>query len=478
MDIKRKIITGTFWVGFARVINRSSLFIVALILTRYIPPKEYGLVTVGLLIITLLRVLTELGLQKSLIKQRDISQAHFDTGWTFEIFKGILISAAIYIFAPLFANIFREPDAVSFIRVMGLSPLILSLTHFKLFLFDKNLDFSKVFALETVTLILGIPVTIGAAIILRNAWALVIGYLFSGMIRLAVSYFYFPTFPKLRFHRGSFNEMFSFGKWIFLGGIVSYLVMEGDKYVVANVFGIAALGLYKMAHNISHIVVDELKRTLGRVLFPSYVMLQDTPDLIKVTVLQNYSLIFSIIGPITIGIALVAHDFGNFVIASEWSKIANILCILGIAGFTRGIVVGIMGVFWGIGKPNVPVYLETVRLTLIGSSIWWLLNSFGIIGIGYSLILANIGASAFMVYFLDKHFQISVKELWQTNYPGILSLMIMVIVVQLLKTIISPSILRFTLSIGLGSAIYLGIHFILFKLNHKGPLVAFRTVRP
>lgn len=471
LTLKHKVIKGAIWLGCIRILSRSTGFISALILTYYLSPEDYGIVAVGLLTISLLHILTEFGLMKSLIQKQNISQEHIDTGWTVEISRGILISIAIYILAPLFANFFNKPDAIPIIRVMGISPLLMSLSHFKLFLFQKNLEFSKVFILEVCTLLSGLSVAIGAAIILQNAWALVFGHLTSGIVRLVVSYIYFPSLPKLKLNPPRFREMFVFGKWVMLGGIVSYIVMEGDKYFVSKIFGIASLGLYKMAYNITNLAVNEMKSIFGRVLFPSYSMIQNDSQRYRNTILQSYSVIFSILAPITIGISLVTYDFSHFIIGNKWSDISELLFILAFVGFTRGIVVGSMGAFYGYGKPNIPVLQEIVRIIVLISSIWWLTKSFGIVGIGYSLICANIVSAILMIYFLNLNFDIKLKDLIKINYATILSLLLMILGIQAFKHIFEPSILRFVITIFLGGMTYFSSHGILFKIFHTGPMV-------
>lgn len=470
IKLKQKVIKASIWVGCIRIMSRSSGFISALILTRYLSPEDYGVVAVGLLIISLLQILTEFGLRKSLIQKQKISQEHIDTGWTVEIGKGILISIAIYVFAPLFANFFNTPDSIPIIRVIGISPLLMSLCHFKLFLFEKNLDFSKLFILEVSTLLSSMSVAIGAAIILKNAWALVFGHLTFWIARLAISYIYFPSFPKLKLRFSSFREMFVFGKWVMIGGIVSYVVMEGDKYFVLKIFGIGALGLYKMAYNIANLPVNEMKSTFGRVLFPYYSMIQNDFPRYRNAIFQSYSLIFSVLAPITIGIALVSYDFSHFIIGKKWSDISELLFVLAFVGFTRGIAVGSMGAFYGYGKPNIPVFQETTRIIVLLSSIWWFTESFGIIGVGYSLILANIVSAILMSYFLNLYFDIKLKDLLKINYPTILSLLFMIAGVQAFKQILEPSILRFVLTIFFGGMIYLSSHGVLFKIFQTSPL--------
>jgi len=470
IKLKQKVIKGSIWLGCLRIISRSSGFISALILTRYILPEDYGMVVVGLLIISLLQILTEFGLKKSLIQKQKISQEHIDTAWTVEIGKGIITSIAIYVLAPLFANFFNMSDSIPIIRVIGISPLLMSLCHFKLFLFEKNLEFLKLFILEISILLPSLSVAIGAAIILKNAWALVFGYLTFGIARLIISYIYFPSFPKLKFSLSSFRETFVFGKWVLVGGIASYIATEGDKYFVSKIFGVSTLGLYKMASNIVNLPVNEAKNIFGRVLFPSYSMIQNDVPRYRNAIFQSYSLIFSVLAPITIGITLVSYDFGHFIIGKKWSDISDLLFVFAFVGFTRGIAACNMGAFYGYGKPNILVFQEIARIIVLLSSIWWFIKTFGIIGIGYTLILTNIVSAILMTYFLNLYFDIKFKDLLKINYPTILSLMFMIAGVQAFKQILEPSILRFVLAIFFGGIIYFSSHLVLFKFFQTSPL--------
>jgi O-antigen/teichoic acid export membrane protein len=469
-NIKQQILHGSIWMTVSRIINRSSSFVSALILTRYLAPSDYGLVVISMLIINFLNVMTNVGIEKSLIQKENISSMHIETGWTFEIARGIIISTTIYFMAPLFANYFEEPNAIPFIRAIGLTALIRGFSHFKLFTLQKNLYFSKLFSIEVIPAILSIMIGIISAITLQNAWALVYAQLTNVIVRFLLSYFYFPSLPKLRFNKDQFDEMFKFGKWVLFGGVLSYLIMNGDKYFIGKVYDIATLGLYSMAYNISFLFIDELKKSVGTVLFPVYSKMQNDKDTFKKTVLNVGAIIFSITAPSTIGIILIANDFSNYIIGSEWSSIQDILVVLAVAGFFRGILICNMGVFYAMGKPKLNVIQESVRVLVLLIFIWWFSQNYGLLGIGYTIIISNIASILLMVVFMNKELQINIKELFIGNAPTFFSIILMIICVVSLQYTLLPSVNRFILSIIIGGSVYIFSHIVFYRTGSNSPL--------
>ena len=473
---KNKIVKAGFWLVLLRIFSRSSGFISSLILTRYLSPGDYGLVVIGLLVISFLNVFTNSGLNKSLIQKTTIEDGHINTGWTIEIMRGLIISLIIFILAPFVSQFFNEPQAAPFIRVLGISPAIVGLSSFKFFYLEKNLKFKKIFYMESISVVLSITVSVTAAIILKNAWALVLGQLTSVITRMVFSYVYFPVLPTLSFSRTHFNEMFEFGRWVFVGGLFSFIIMQGDKLFAGKLIGTSSLGLYMMAYNISNMFLNELKNSAGRVLFPTIAMIKSNPKLLINVVYKNNTMLLSIIIPIEIGIIIVAHDFSNFIIGSMWSGLSPILIILAIAGLIRGIIVSNMGVFWGIGRPKISTIQEGARALMLFSTVYFFTNLFGLNGIGYTIILSNIVSLIIMLYFLKYELKISLKSLANHNIPTFISILIMVMVAFTIKHIVEPSVFRFILVIMLCGVSYIGTQYFIFKISGTGPILNFKIL--
>jgi len=477
VNLRQKVITGSSWMFALRIAHRSVGFISALILTRFLTPEDYGLVAMGLLILSFFGVFTKIGFQQKLIQKDGDIEKYLNTAWTLEILKGVLIFLFIFFTAPVFLKYFKQLAALRLVRVMGIIPLIYSFTNIRILYFQKNMKFYKQFVFEISGVIVGLSVAISAAILLRNAWALVYGQIAAMLIPAIISYFYYPCLPVLTINKKCFREMFSFGKWILIGSIMSYIVLEGDKYFVLKVFGVSMLGLYKMAFMIAHISVQEIKQSVGKVIFPAYAKLQNDKEKLKNAILKAYESMFLIISPIAIGIALVANDFGSFVLGKQWASIGEILKLLALASFTRGLLVCGSGIFIGIGKPKKIVIIEGVKMLVLIAMLTYFPFCFGINGIAYSLIIANIVGFLLFLFYLKLEINIEFIEIMRKNTLTIVSLISVIIVVSIFKQFCPASLMRLIVSVILGAVTYMLMLFYLVPMIfHREAAINLKTI--
>jgi PST family polysaccharide transporter len=333
-------------------------------------------------------------------------------------------------------------------------------------LYEKDLNFRKIVFIETVPVLIGMAITIIMAINMKNAWALVYGQILSGLLRVFISYIYFPKLPTIKFQFSKFKELFVFGKWILIGGILSYVVMEGDKYFVGKFVGVASLGLYQVGYKYTNFILDTIKGVTGRVLFPSYSIIQNDKYRIKNAILRAYSSIFFILAPATSGIVLVSYDFSHFIAGEKWTGIYDVMFFLGIAAFIRSINVCSTGSFFGYGKPQIHTYMAFARLLVLSGTIWWLCFKFGVKGVCFSVIISNSVLAILTTYYLYNLFSISILDLIKHNITTLISLLFMVLVVECFKNFSTPSSTRFILCIIFGGSSYMLCYLMFIKFSN------------
>lgn len=437
-----------------RLVTRAVGFGVSMILARLLTPSAYGLVAVGTLTISLLQVLTEVGFQQSLIQEPTEIEPLMGTAWTVGVVRGVLISLAMIVLAPWIADFFGLPEAAAIVRVLGLQPVIYSLTNIHIVLFQKRLDFFKQFLYEVSALIGNLTVGIGLAFLWRNAWALVAGQLASVTVQVIVSYWLVPVFPRAEIDCSCARNLYSFGKWVFLGGIASYFAMKGDTYFVGRLFDEKTLGLYTMAYRIANLPVDELKRSLARVLFPAYAKIQDSPQRLNRAFLTAYELLSTLMLPASVGLALVAPDVVPVVLGDNWIEMIPLLQILGLGAAARALMVAGSGFTYGIGKPYVNFCQSLARGGALLALLLILPQYWGLMGVGWAVVFSDIVGFVVWAVYIILQLGIDLRDWMLGLVPIVASLLLMAICVLTLRTAIEPGFTRLLLLCLAGGTTY------------------------
>jgi O-antigen/teichoic acid export membrane protein len=110
--------------------------------------------------------------------------------------------------------------------------------------------------------------------------ALVVGTLTNSFVHTGGSYL-IPHPHKDRFgiEPQAKQEIFNFGRWIFLSSAVTFFAGRGDQFVLGRLLGAANLGLYNIALTLAEAPEALGTRVIGGVLYPLYARIyNERPD--------------------------------------------------------------------------------------------------------------------------------------------------------------------------------------------------------
>ena len=178
---------------------------------------------IALLVVDLITSFSQTGITSALIQRKGkLGGDEFDTAWTIEAVRGLVLAAIVVWRRRLQGRSSTTRTRPSPSRVMGIGLAIKGLANIAVVDFDRDLEFQRRFLYRTLPHLVEFVVAIGFAIALRNAWALVFGWL-AGVTTFTVSSFLVHGHrPRPRFVRRKARRMLGFGKWIFGSKFLMY----------------------------------------------------------------------------------------------------------------------------------------------------------------------------------------------------------------------------------------------------------------
>jgi PST family polysaccharide transporter/lipopolysaccharide exporter len=216
--------------------------------------------------------------------------------------------------------------------------------------------------------------------------------------RVIVSYLMVSYRPHLRFDRAKAQELFSFGKWVLASGVILYLLLNLDYMVVGVVLGVTALGFYRMAYNLSQLVVTELTTVTSQVAFPAYSRIQSDPARLSSAYLKVLSAVAVGAFPVAVGTALLAEDITLVLLGDQWTPMITALQILAFAGLSRALAGTAGPLFQAVGRPDVLAKVSFVRLVLLAIIIYPLTVNLGIEGSALAILLTSLAVHGGSLY--------------------------------------------------------------------------------
>ncbi len=448
------VVRGSVWMLALKMARRLSSAVGAVVLAHFLTPAHFGAVAVGLLSISFVQVLTEIGVRQNLVQERRHSKELIHCAWTLEVIRGLLLTGAVFFLAPVAAAFFNQPHTTSVIRGLSTVPLIRSLQNIKIIYFERELQFGRLFLYELSSAVAGLLIAVVAAIVLRNEWALVLGQIGTAVILVVFSYLWFPEFPRLEFDPGSLRQLYSFGKWVLLATVVSYFSLQGDKFFVGRWFDAHTLGMYTMAAMVVDMTTNELGKSIAHVLFPAYARIKVDRTVLSRAFLKSYQAVLCVLLPACIGLYLVADDLVPLVFGGKWLGLSAMIQLLTLAAAVRSLFVAASGLVLALNRPQDNFMAEAVRAVALLVLLLFVPAAFGLKGIPLALLGSNVIALLVYRHLWSRLLQVTTADFARIYLVVGILLVCLVVPVIAIRAALDPGAVRLTASVLTGAGVF------------------------
>lgn len=389
-SLSQRVVRGGFWVFALRIVTRLFGLVRTIVLARLLAPEDFGLFGIALLGMSALETFSQTGFQPALVQKKEDIKPYLDTAWTIQAIRGAILALILFGIGPHIAAFFATPAAAALVRVLGLSVLFLGFTNIGVVYFQKELEFHKQFFYQLSGTLADFVVAITAAVMLRNAWALIFGLLVGNFVRMGVSYLIHPYRPRLQLDKAKAKKLYDFGRWILGSSVLLFLITEGDDIFVGKLLGATALGFYQLAYRISNMPATEITHVISGVTFPAYSKLQSDLPKLREAYLRTAQLVAFISIPLTGGILVLSPELTRILLGNKWMAMVPAMQVLVLWGAIRSIGATMGPVFQATGNPDILTKLSVIRLTVLVILIYPLSVKGGITGTSLAVLISAL----------------------------------------------------------------------------------------
>ncbi len=339
MSLREKTISGAKWSAIATVIIIGLGLAQMTILARTIDNHEFGLLTVSLVIIALADTLSDFGIANSIIQRKEISHLELTTLYWLNVGLGVAVCVAVFLLSDVIAGLLHTPALSPLIKTLSFAFIVIP--HGQQFraLMQKELEFSKIGSIETVSVLAGFTVTVTAAMYYPFAMTAIIGYLVNTLVRTSLFGFFGRKIyrPGFHFSLKSVSSNLKFGAWLTADSVINYVNTNLSTLVLARILGASVAGGYNLAYNVAVVPPMKLNPIITRVLFPAFAKIQDDTAKLRVNFYKLLSIVGIINFPALLGLMVVSNNFVLLAFGEKWQFITPLLQLLCVVGLLRSI---------------------------------------------------------------------------------------------------------------------------------------------
>jgi len=405
MGYFKDTVKGVSWMTALRGSTRVLAIIKIAILARLLSPSQFGVYGIALLVLGFLEVLTETGINIFLIQEKDDMRSYLDSAWFVSIIRGVLVSAIILVSIPAVMLFFHSTGVRPLLYIVAGVAFIRGFINPMEITFQKNLQFMKEFLLQGGLFFVDALVAISIGFATRSEISMVIGMLAAAMVEVILSFIIFKDRPKFSFDKEKFLKVINKGKWITGAGVFSYAFQNIDNIVVGKFLGTAPLGFYQQAYSISTLPVTEVGQIFNKVTFPVYVRISEDRKRLKAAFFKTLGVILFLVAIFGAIIFIFSRPLILIFLGSKWLSIEPVLKVLAVFGVLKSVLNFSYSVFLALKMQKTVMLSELFGIVGMGVAIYPMVMKYGIVGAGYSTIIAFVCSLPVVIYGLRKVFK-------------------------------------------------------------------------
>jgi len=328
LSYSQKLTKAYAWNMFSKLIIRSLGLISTLVLVRLLDPDDFGLVAIGIMVIGLFRVLSDIGINRYLIMHSNPTDEDYSAAWSLNLITKTVLIVILVFCSPFIADFLDEPEVNFVIKFLCILNLLSAFKNIGMIKLEKEVDFKSVSKIGIYGKILSVTVTIIAAVYFKNYLALLAGNAVMVLSELALSYTVAPFRPKfiLKYPSG----MMSYSSFLLIRNIFSFSRSQIDVLLAGKLGGSSVVGQFKVARDFSVMPLTELVTPVMRPFFATVSQLKHDRDKMVEKVYQILFLSWSVIFLSTACFIILQSEFTRVVLGSKWIEVESFIGLLAI----------------------------------------------------------------------------------------------------------------------------------------------------
>ena len=353
-SLRAKAARGGIWLGGGSFVEQVSRFSRNMILARLLAPGAFGAMAIVMSSASLVSALSDVGVMPAIIHNpRGGDRTYLNAAWWVGTARAVFMYALVFISAPFISHFYANPELTALTRVCLLSMLFDGLLSPRAKLAHKEMKFGRWAFITNGGGICGVIVTVALSFVLKDVWALAVGYCSESVFRCLFSYIIYPGAPDFRWDRDAFREILTYSKGMLGLSLLNLVFARTDIFVLGKFVTPAELGIYALAVNLVQTPASFLITVLSQTTLPPLSQVQS--DLVRMNrILMEVTSWIILLGlPVVAAVWICGPSLLSIFYGHRYSvqSASMALTLATIVAFLNTLNSLITNVFFAAGKP-------------------------------------------------------------------------------------------------------------------------------
>jgi O-antigen/teichoic acid export membrane protein len=370
---RERVARAVSWVGVGHVSSQLLWLGSLLVLATLVPPKAFGSIATGMVLVNLAGLLVDSGTRGSLVQARELGRAEVRGAVALNLAAGAGATAIIAALAGPITSTFAQGGEADVIRAMSLGVVLYAAGITPLALLQKHLRFKHYAGASIAAATISAVLALAAGLAGAGVWALVVRQLASmGLLSVFAWAFAHDLVPRAKRAAGERVWALRQPGWagFFLLALTDFVALNADFLVVGHIDEATGLGLYSLAFTLAFAPLTQVSWQVGRVLFPAAAATEDRETVARRTVV-SLRLLALLLAPLAIPAVVLAPEVLPGLLGEEWEPMVAPFQILVVVGVGHALVGMVGESLSGTGNIGFRARVNAVwALSMVGLLIW------------------------------------------------------------------------------------------------------------
>lgn len=373
---KKTLFFGLIWSSIDKVGVFVAQMLLELIMARLLMPRDYGLIGMIAVFMSVAQVFVDGGFSSALIQKKDRNNKDYSTIFYVCTALGVFSYLLLLIFSPFISSFYHE-DLNALIGILGLTLVFNSAGVVYRTKLTIDLNFKKQAVFSLLSICISGVIGVCLAYYGYGVWALVIQSVSLAFLNNLFLFLNNKWLPELKFSSESFKELSHYGFKLLISGFINSLYINANSLILGKFYSTKTVGYYTKAYQMTIFPVSFLTGVIQRVMFPYLVNFQNEEDRLFKINQQYVKLYLMFFCPIIILGLIFSKELILLLLTNRWIEILIPFKYLLASCLFFPIIVINMNLFQVKGKITQFLYIE-IFTKVIGIMIVFLMYKKGI----------------------------------------------------------------------------------------------------
>ena len=360
-------------------------WIAIIVLTRKLPPEDFGHIALAVSLLALVNALRNCGLHLALLHQYDrvdqLAPTHLILNTALAALSTLVaIGLAVLLVGPKYGQTVAMALAVfaafDLLRTVAMTAET-QLRH--------DLQFSALARASAVALIVAATAGIVTVYLGGGIWALILSHSVHGIAYVAVFCALIwrrrpPLFRLSDFDPAGARRLIRYGLWFWFGAALQALLLNLDRLTIGALLEARMLGFYERAHVFAQLPTGAITLAIGGITATVFARYQHDVRQLSGACRRILRFMLRATVPVTVALAIEIPLLARLLLGEEWLPLVPILRCLLVFSLCRPILETVQSLLLSVGDARGIVGFAAVQLALLAVAAPLLTRSMGVEG--------------------------------------------------------------------------------------------------